>query len=85
MSARARDQMNTYGIDFSRPNLARVYDVLAGGHDNLAADRDEAERLLAACPALRDMARENRAFTGKNCAMNTASVSTLLNTARRTG
>jgi S-adenosyl methyltransferase len=50
------------GIDFSRANLARVYDVLAGGHDNFAADRDEAGRLLAACPGLPGLVRENRAF-----------------------
>jgi hypothetical protein len=49
-------------IDFARPNVARVYEALAGGHDNFAADADEAARLLEACPGLRAMARENRAF-----------------------
>ena len=53
------------GIDPGRPNVARVYDYLAGGHASYAADRDEAERLLAACPGLRDMVTENRAFLGR--------------------
>jgi hypothetical protein len=53
------------GFDPSRPNIARVYDVLAGGHDNYAADRDEAARLLEACPGLRGMVRDNRAFLGR--------------------
>lgn len=51
------------GADFfTRPNVARVYDVLAGGCDNFQADRDEAERLLKACPELRSLVAENRAF-----------------------
>lgn len=53
------------GIDPGRPSVARVYDVLAGGRDNFAADRDEAGRLLAACPGLRDMVRANRAFLSR--------------------
>jgi S-adenosyl methyltransferase len=53
------------GIDPSRPNVARVYDVLAGGRDNFSADRAEAERLLAACPELSGMVRDNRAFLGR--------------------
>ena len=54
--------MSTSGIDSTRPNVARVYDVLAGGRDNYAADREEAERLLKICPPLRGAVRENRAF-----------------------
>ena len=42
--------MSTLGIDFTRPNVARVYDVLAGGRNNYAADREQAERLLEICP-----------------------------------
>ena len=52
-------------IDTSRPNVARVYDALAGGHANFAADRDEAGRLLEACPRLPALVRENRAFLGR--------------------
>jgi hypothetical protein len=53
------------GFDPDRPSVARVYDVLAGGYDNFAADRDEAARLLEACPGLPALVRENRAFLGR--------------------
>jgi hypothetical protein len=32
----------------STPSIARIYDYLLGGKDNFAADREVAERLLAA-------------------------------------
>jgi hypothetical protein len=54
--------MSTSGIDFTRPNAARIYDVLAGGRDNFAADRELAGRLLEVCPSLRKVVQENRAF-----------------------
>ena len=38
--------------DFSKPNVARVHDALLGGHDNFAADRELAGRLLEICPGL---------------------------------
>jgi S-adenosyl methyltransferase len=57
--------MSTSGIDFTKPNLARVYDVLAGGRDNFAADRDLAGRLLEICPELRGALRENRTFIAR--------------------
>jgi S-adenosyl methyltransferase len=44
------------------PNVARVYDVLLGGKDNFAADRQAAARLLDAVPGAAVAARENRAF-----------------------
>jgi len=53
------------GIDVIRPSVARVYDYLGGGHDSFAADREEAGRLLEACPGLRDIVRDNRAFLGR--------------------
>ena len=62
--------MSTSGIDFTRPNAARIYDVLAGGRDNFAADRELAGRLLEVCPPLRNVAQENRAFTA--CAVTWA-------------
>jgi hypothetical protein len=37
--------MSTSGIDFTRPNAARIYDVPAGGRDNYAAGRELAGRL----------------------------------------
>jgi O-methyltransferase involved in polyketide biosynthesis len=42
--------------------MSRVYDYWLGGKDHYAADRAEAERLLAIYPPLRDLVRENRAF-----------------------
>jgi hypothetical protein len=39
-------------LDASRPNIARVYDYELGGNDNYAADRAEAERLVAIYPHL---------------------------------
>ena len=50
------------GIDISRPHSSRIYDYLLGGKDNFAADRAVAEQALAAWPAMRTAARENRAF-----------------------
>ena len=52
----------TAGSSSSTPNMARVYDYWLGGKDHYAADRAEAERLLAIYPPLRDLVRENRAF-----------------------
>jgi O-methyltransferase involved in polyketide biosynthesis len=52
----------TAGFDSAKPNMARVYDYWLGGKDHYAADRAEAERLLAIYPPLRDLVKENRAF-----------------------
>lgn len=53
------------GTDFSGPSVAGVYDYLAGGYDNFRADREEAARLLEACPGLRGLVRESCAFLGR--------------------
>jgi hypothetical protein len=45
------------------PSAARIYDYLLGGHDNLAADREVAGRLLdpaTGWPGMRSVARQNR-------------------------
>jgi SAM-dependent methyltransferase len=52
-------------LDTSRPNIARVYDYWLGGKDNYAADRAEAERLLAIYPHLPKLARHNRLFLAR--------------------
>jgi O-methyltransferase involved in polyketide biosynthesis len=52
----------TAGSGGAAPNMARVYDYWLGGKDHYAADRAEAERLVAIYPPLRDLVRENRAF-----------------------
>src|SRR5258708_38052553 len=49
-------------VDTTRPNIARVYDYWLSGKGNFAADREEAERMLAVYPSLRERARENRLF-----------------------
>jgi hypothetical protein len=51
--------------DFSKPNVARVHDALLGGHDNFAADRELAGRLLKICPGLSSAVRENKAFIAR--------------------
>ncbi|MGH3801056.1 MAG: SAM-dependent methyltransferase [Pseudonocardiaceae bacterium] len=43
------------------PSAARIYDYLLGGGHNFEADRQAAQRILAAVPA-QDMARLNRSF-----------------------
>jgi hypothetical protein len=52
----------TSGVDTTVPNMARVYNYWLGGKDHSAADRAEADRLVALYPPLRDLVRENRAF-----------------------
>lgn len=41
---------------------ARIYDYLIGGKDHLPADEKAAERLIAACPQAKALARANRRF-----------------------
>jgi S-adenosyl methyltransferase len=60
-----KDAAQPPGLETSRPNIARVYDYWLGGKDNFLADRQEAERLLAAYPDLSRLARENRLFLGR--------------------
>jgi hypothetical protein len=52
-------------IDASRAHSARMYDYYLGGKDNFAADREAAEKVLAAFPSVRTATRENRAFLGR--------------------
>ena len=49
-------------IDTAVAHPARVYDYWLGGTNNFAADREAAERVLAATPGLRARVRANRAF-----------------------
>src|SRR5690349_15421256 len=44
---------------------ARIYDYLLGGVHNFTADREVAEKLIAAMPNVRTAARANRAFLGR--------------------
>jgi S-adenosyl methyltransferase len=49
-------------LDFSVPSAARMYDYYLGGKDNYPADREAAEKVIAACPETRALARANRRF-----------------------
>jgi len=49
-------------FDPAVPNVARIYDYLLGGRDNLPADRDAAEELIAALPDAAIAANHNREF-----------------------
>jgi hypothetical protein len=52
-------------IDITRPHPARIYDYMLGGKDNFAVDREVADQVLAAWPAMRISTRENRKFIGR--------------------
>ena len=47
------------------PNIARMYDYWVGGKDHHAADRHAAAAVVAEFPAIAQLARANRAFTGR--------------------
>lgn len=49
-------------ISMDRPNPARIYDYLLGGHHNFAADRAVAERLIETLPDTKEGAVVHRAF-----------------------
>ncbi|QVQ53962.1 SAM-dependent methyltransferase [Spiractinospora alimapuensis] len=48
------------GVDFSKPSMARAYDALLGGKDNVAIDRELADRAATQIPGLREAALEQR-------------------------
>jgi hypothetical protein len=52
------------GLDTGVAHPARVYDYWLGGKDNFAADREAAERVLAAAQTLRTQEQVARFFTG---------------------
>ena len=52
-------------VDDQTPNVARMYDYFLGGFHNFAADRELAERTIAAWPQVPAIARANRAFLGR--------------------
>jgi predicted O-methyltransferase YrrM len=52
-------------IDTSVAHPARVYDYWLGGSNNFPADREAAERVLAATPGLRSRVRANLAFLAR--------------------
>jgi SAM-dependent methyltransferase len=52
-------------IDTGTAHPARMYDYYLGGHDNYEVDRIAAEEVISIVPAIREMARANRAFLGR--------------------
>ena len=56
------DEQAPQGLDVSVPNMARMYDYALGGKDNYAIDRETADRMFAAFPALRELVVANRGF-----------------------
>ncbi|WP_152626652.1 SAM-dependent methyltransferase [Streptacidiphilus carbonis] len=47
------------------PSTARMYDYFLGGKDNFAVDREAAEQVISAFPAILETTRANRAFLGR--------------------
>jgi hypothetical protein len=49
-------------VDIDVPSSARMYDYYLGGSHNFAADRQAADKVIAAMPQVPTIARANRAF-----------------------
>ena len=47
------------------PSIARVYDVLLGGKDNFAADREQAQKVLEVYPQAAELAIQARQFQAR--------------------
>ena len=61
----ARGQDTPPQFDTSVAHISRVYNYWLGGKDNFAADRELAEKFIAADPAVIAGVRANRAFLGR--------------------
>jgi hypothetical protein len=61
---RLRVKLTTPVREFTvtEPSIPRVWDVLLGGKDNFAADRDQAKKLLTIFPRAAELAQESREF-----------------------
>ena len=60
-----RDEDPLASFDTTTPHPARVYDYWLGGKDNFAADREAAEKVIAANPTVLAGVRANRAFLAR--------------------
>jgi S-adenosyl methyltransferase len=65
-SAVPQDSAALRGIDTTVAHPARVYDYWLGGKDNFAVDREAAEEVLRARPAILLNVRSNRAFLARS-------------------
>lgn len=63
-TGRLRAKLSTPVREFTttEPSIPRVWDVLLGGKDNFAADREQAAKLLSVFPHAGELARESREF-----------------------
>lgn len=52
-------------VDWTRPNIARMYDYHLGGAANFAVDRETADKALSVAPTERDYCQANRGFLGR--------------------
>ncbi|MFI0371188.1 SAM-dependent methyltransferase [Actinomadura sp. 1N219] len=52
-------------LDPDRPSVARMYDYYLGGKDNFSADREAANRVMAAIPSAREITRANRGLLSR--------------------
>lgn len=62
MDASSQVPFPPQGVDLDRPSVARVYDYYLEGHTNWAIDREFGDRVLAAFPLIRPIAKANRQF-----------------------
>lgn len=62
MSLQADDKWEGVDLQAGKAHPARVYDYLLGGKDNFEADREVAEKQVAAYPEVRQALRDNREF-----------------------
>ena len=58
----AKGRIALAGLDVTKPNVARVYDYLAGGKDNFAADREFAHAVMRIEPKAPLAVRHSREF-----------------------
>ena len=63
--AQGRDPAENPYLDWTTPNMSRIYDYVLGGSANFAADRRVADELLRTWPGERDYALINRAFLAR--------------------
>ncbi len=64
---RLRAKLRVPEAEFSAevPSIARVYDVLLGGKDNFAADREQAKQVLGVFPHAAELAVQARQFQAR--------------------
>jgi hypothetical protein len=65
MAATRPERHDHRETDTTRPNVARIYNYLAGGSTHFAADRRAAELIREANPDVTAVARDNKAWTAR--------------------